>query len=432
MECQMLHSPVMVNLSEWRTAMDEWKTSMDEKILKLQQRIWTLEENKLTQEAKKSEAVTYSQNAWSEVLISEGSRAVDSFAAADYDGIGCIPTFLIIVRTKRWAWIQLLLLLACIIGFMYYGAVTFEMADRNELSEFKPERKSFVIDYVDESYEMPYIWLRFYTTISNANVSDTNLQDFVDELLLSQDYFNNSVLLWYETTSEASFIDVVTSAYAWPGAQQGTSVGFWGFFRLELSDPVAALGEWKLIILFDVNAMALGGEVSFEHLVVTINREENVTDDNRGVTLQWVAVDDDEKVDLFLFRYSEIVTKLHNNGKVHDFEISGWSQATPEIDFLSSYYLINANSGDIVLNIASSPKIEHWEEYVAFGYTDWITGMGGLLTLITAMFFWVSYLIAILFGDRISMGILPGLSFNFASYEHVNWLVARLRMTKEV
>ena len=143
-------------------------------------------------------------------------------------------------------------------------------------------------------------------------------------------------------------------------------------------------------------------------------------------------VDEEDKVDVFLLHYTELVTHTYDNRKVFDFEIASWSQASVDEEILSSNYRVYPGDGDIVLNFATSTEVEHWEEYVAFGYTQWMTGMGGLLSITTAVFFWVSYLIAILFGDGIGMGILPGLSFNFSSYEHVHWMIARLRDKKAI
>jgi len=71
--------------------------------------------------------------------------------------------------------------------------------------------------------------------------------------------------------------------------------------------------------------------------------------------------------------------------------------------------------------------VEHWEEYVAFGYEDWITGMGGLFSLITFVFFWISYYVAVYFGDGETMGILPIMSFSFYNFEETHWIKRRLR-----
>ena len=76
----------------------------------------------------------------------------------------------------------------------------------------------------------------------------------------------------------------------------------------------------------------------------------------------------------------------------------------------------------MLLHIKPDLQVDNWKEYVALGYGDWFTGMGGLFSIIVTGFLWVAYGTAVFFGDGLSMGILPGLSYNFFSYEEVMWI----------
>jgi hypothetical protein len=48
--------------------------------------------------------------------------------------------------------------------------------------------------------------------------------------------------------------------------------------------------------------------------------------------------------------------------------------------------------------------------------------MGGILSISSTVFFWGAYYLAVGFGDKNAMGILPAMSFVFDNFETVHLL----------
>jgi len=306
-------------------------------------------------------------------------------------------------------------------AFTTYGLTSFIQAKVNEESDFKPEWKTQVVDYTtgEVNYEMPNIYFEVYIYIENVTEDEVNVTDLLNQIVKSQNDFNNSVSI-LSADGELEVLDVVASTTASDlVGSVGEGVGFWGWIKLELSDPNPSPGEWNTILLIDVSVMDV------EHLLVTIGRDDNVYSEGLPVALNWYEVDDGN-VNVFLFEYTEIVThKYHSNTEYYDFDIS-WSQTTSSLDFLLELHGVVAESSDIILVFTPDLKIEHWNEYVTFGYWNWLTAMGGLLTIAGVVFFKVSFQLAKRGENGSSMGILPFLSSNFSTYENVHLLRIRV------
>merc|ERR1719193_1603984 len=131
-------------------------------------------------------------------------------------------------------------------------------------------------------------------------------------------------------------------------------------------------------------------------------------------------------VDVFMIGYQETVIHTWRTQEEYaNFDLT-WSQTMKSTAFLREAAGLALEDQSILLRIDPDLEVDHWREYVAFSYSDWLTGMGGLFSLITTGFLWSSYGLAVCCGDGISMGILPGLSFNFFSYEESMWIKNRL------
>jgi len=72
-----------------------------------------------------------------------------------------------------------------------------------------------------------------------------------------------------------------------------------------------------------------------------------------------------------------------------------------------------------VINLIPNLAVEHWEEYLEYDIWDWVAAMGGMLSILSLIFFSVAYGIATRF-DRFSLGILPYMSMIFGNYEKIN------------
>ena len=178
--------------SSLNTAFDhaEWKTNMDNTVAKLQERISRLEEHNM----RFLNGKTISQPGSKLELKKIPSN---SFAEADYEGIGFFRTFTNVIRSNLHAKLQFLVMLVFVISFTWYVVSRFQVAKANEESDFKPESKSYVIDFTKEhetlQYKFPYIWFKLYVTIENTTVGELDTYELVDQLLQSQGYFQNRV-----------------------------------------------------------------------------------------------------------------------------------------------------------------------------------------------------------------------------------------------
>jgi len=427
----------------------EWRSNVDKNILQLERRILSLEKKQYVFDGEKPslcKKTSFSQcNVTQEIAghfnIVSG-EPLDSFATADFMGIEYLPTFITLIKSKRHAQLQLLYLLGCSLLFIYYGVIFFLVAKANEDAEFKPETKRYVINYnsTDEAYEIPYIYIYWYIEVAelfeNASEDKTAWLNqhgswLTNQMLESQDHFNNSAVKTYINNSTDYFRDSTgTTANASIDSRlDSDEYGFWGFFKLKLGDPDPAKGSWHLFMLLDVEAMSLNGSVSLEYLFAIISREETPNLDGYKFMLNLGALDDNETVDVFMVRYDETVTHEHGGKVTYDVRTTLESASEVPIDLLEETDGIIASNSEIVLYIIPDLEVEHWFEYIAYGYGDWLAGMGGLMSLMTAAFFWVSYYTATYFGNGISMGILPSLSFIFSSYEDVHWIKDVLRQS---
>jgi len=398
----------------------------------LRERISVLEK-KLSIETNISFSNNIASSRHSLVREQSGIKSIDTFALADYMGVGCLTTFITLIASKRLAQLQFIWLLGCLIFFLYYGINTFFTAEGNENADFKPETKNYVIDYSseDEQYEMPYVYIFWYLSLAQYNITEgttMNRTELSNQLLQAQGDFSNSVFIEYTDSHSTDVLDTKVSAHV--SDDTSSSLGFWGFFKFDLSAPNPVLGPWNLYILLNGDAMSLNSTVSLKHIVTYLSRED-LYNFPGGVIVKLDALDEVDIVDLNVVFYDETVTHKHGSDvKQHDIMMR-WTQTTLHIDDLYIVANVIAESTDIVLLLTPNLEVEHWFEYVAFGYTDWMTGMGGLSSLLCATFLWVSYYIAMYFGDGFSMGILPGLTFTFSNYEDVHWIKRKMHQSEE-
>merc|ERR1719317_446697 len=201
----------------------------------------------------------------------------------------------------------------------------------------------------------------------------------------------------------------------------GSDFGFFVCFRIQVKTP--RKGFWFLFVPIEVGLSSFIDNSSIENIAFRIAREDSPP--GIPVLLNFNEIDDG-MVDIFLIGYQETVThRYRSNEQYFKFDVT-WSQTTKSPESFSASTNSTVQDSWIVLRVEPNFEVQHWEEYVAFSYGDWLTGMGGLFSLVTTGFLWTSYGIAQCCGDGISMGILPGLSFNFFSYEELMWIKNRL------
>lgn len=397
----------------------EWRISLDMTIASLQKRISHLEENYTR--VSRSEAPV-EPSSWLELKLRRNSN----FAQADHEGIDYRHTCIGVLRSHFFAKLQLLLLICSIIAFVYYEVDMYQRAKFNEETDFNPEAKMYAKDYSQEEetllYEFPYVCLKLFMSIENNTNVELNESELVTQLLRSQDYFNNRLQILYDMTNKGEVPGIFTSAFL---VTNMTDDGFWLMFNLEVTD-LSRNGRLMMAILLDMDAITLNRTLIPTHLLVLFSREELATSADLPsavpALLDYSLIEGDESIDLFVVEYTETVHhKYQSDEQTSDFEITS-SRTTATIDYFHTQHNVLVSDTDIAIWIVPSLKVEHWQEYVAFGYENWLAEMGGLLSISVPLFFWVSYYIAVCFGDGISMGILPGLSFTFFNFEGLEWM----------
>jgi len=422
-----------------RTFCMEWRTNVEKNILQINKRLSALEkeyqELRVKEHKWASEQNCFNTKEIEKLFSAEEVEPVDSFATADYKGKWCFSTFTTIAKSKRDAQLQIIYLITCLIIVLYYGIDSFYEAKENEEAYFKPEKKKYVQNYAiaDENYTVPYISFYWYISANDINESSSmNQTKLADQLLESQGSFSNSVRYIYHGNGSGhdkftEFPDTAATVYI--DSRLGSAAnGFWGVFKLEVSHPDPVNGIWTMAILLDIEAMFLDGSVTLEYLWLTVTRDEIGWMDDGMIPLSWDITTDNETIHMFMTRWDETVTQMHKSELFyHDIVEYLESESIVSIHLLNVTEGIAADSSDICILLEPDLEVEHWGQYVAFGYFQWLTGMGGLLSLMTTTFFLVSYYTTAFLGSGISMGILPCLSFNFSSYEDVHWIKNKLR-----
>ena len=81
--------------------------------------------------------------------------------------------------------------------------------------------------------------------------------------------------------------------------------------------------------------------------------------------------------------------------------------------------LARAPAGCVTLEIKPDFSVDHWEEYVIYGYVDWVMAMGGLISIGMTAFFMVASIIPMAFNNSASFGILPLFSVKYRNTQDI-------------
>jgi hypothetical protein len=111
------------------------------------------------------------------------------------------------------------------------------------------------------------------------------------------------------------------------------------------------------------------------------------------------------------FDYSEAVRETFYDGTIHEFDITmneNYIPSDPSVDF------------NVELYITMHPWVSYWKEYLDYTPEDALSSLGGILNIISFVYFWVAYYIAVNMGHHsYEMGILPEMSFIFSNLEKI-------------
>jgi len=291
------------------------------------------------------------------------------------------------------------------------------------------------LDYADdtENYEIPNIYFYFrFSKLEDTNTTEDLEADYwtkmrinstFQKLLESQNYFEGRVWTTYVFKNNSIVTMVHTLEAVNIVFEDEWVVGdyFYGGIQLKLSNPSFDFVEWISDIVFTNN---VDENVLLSHYSITINREYSPLD--WLDTISFGYLNDGWK--LFEIHYTEMVThkledsnsigRRRHSDRVSTFEFSQdeviWHEE-PALNFLKEW----ENTTGFMITLVPTLKIEHWEEYIEYDRWDWVAAMGGMLSLLSVVFFFVARYIAVRF-SKSSMGILPHMSLVFDNYERIH------------
>jgi len=303
--------------------------------------------------------------------------------------------------------------------------IKFIEADLHEKSEWKPEWKTHVVDYSSSSeqyYKMPYLWLQFFLhPVNETEKNVVNVTEVIAQVMNSSFIGESRVIYTQSNFTWGGHKQEIVEAV---GNYSGTlSNGIGVLVRLDLEDASAVKANWLTVLQVNILALSLNGTYSVRYLKTKVGRtieldfsqyefinyEENCSN-----------FDDDEAHQIFFIEYNEKVTKKYrSNEEVSTIESRLAQKICTTAEDSYSRTMIKVRKGDLLFHFKPNLAVDHWMEYVDFGYWDWLTSIGGIFSLMSTLFFWLAYYLAILFASDGSVGILPEMSFVFANFEMI-------------
>jgi len=355
-----------------------------------------------------------------------------SFATAEDDGYFGYLTCFRLIRSKRAALFQFILLVLFICTLAAVCTVQFLRVQKNIEAEFKPEKKSKTVNFYEANdgglkYDMPYIYIYFQCGLlrfkgsgsDNWNWTSENVNETLKDLLNSQPFSTSMKHLTMKDGKnvEPLSLEEAKAFYINDFVGPRGRKGFFGYFRLKLEKPEYSNEYFDFRVSISTQALTLGNKLWVRGLWVSVGREMSLKRGNRESVYFEMHSDnlgrDNSSIRAFI-DFDEKVTRKWNNEDVHLFSSSlAWYEKKVLKDW-------EANS--VVLTFRGNVEIEHWVEYLDYGYYEWFAGMGGLVGLSSIVFYWVGHKLAILLGTDKEMGILPKISKVYMNFENVQIL----------
>jgi len=384
---------------------EEWKTAIERQIYDLSERVSELEPKNTRRSLR---------------------ERISSFASAKEDGYCGLRTCIHLVRTRKAALGQCIWLISFIVLLSILGVKDFSRARNNLEAKFKPEKKLKTVNYYetrqDETYEMPYIYIYFsWRAVNERNetqYSSEMLNQTLENLLKSQKYFQWAMIT-YITREGKVWTDWLpldeTEALCVEGSIEPQ--GCFGYFRIKPSNPITN-GYYDIHLPVNIRALTLSSTIWLYGFWLSV--EKQMTPQYWG---DWVYVSMEDALTtdlsyLSIIDFQERVIRKYGNEYAHVFSTSLEWYGPMNRDFLNE-------SGWIDFQFRGNLMVEHWAEYVEYGYFDWLSNMGGIISISSILFLWGAYYIAVLFGETSHMGILPQISFIFSNYEKISLVTER-------
>jgi len=356
-----------------------------------------------------------------------GQKQKNILASQNEDCCDSLKDCINLLKSSKAARLQSVMLVYFLCLFLWFGITQLHRATSNEYAEFKPEKKQFTIDYADRKslnqYEMPYIDFDFCWNSPGENITHNirnNYKTIVERWFL-QTFLNMNVT----TTKWSKWKNGIRGRLegyplvvenAWLLRRWWRTGLFCANIRVKFEDPKPGIGKFEFALSLRWDWLTYNHTLGFSQLSVDIHRDR--VRDHWDATPLWLDSNDLNTWKICQLHYEEKVLLSSLSGKTEhyfDTNLAIW-----ESDVWN-----NLGWGGVLSMIfVPDLKVDHWIDYVDFGYYDWCGMMSGILSFLVVAFLWIAYGIAIYFKETKSLGILPTVSIKFANRKALNLLNA--------
>jgi len=365
-----------------------WKQHVDIILMELKAKVEKIEDELF--KSKCDKATIYTE--YDERTLSPASRRDTSFATSTDDGVGGLWTCLRMVKYTRLATVQCLWLLFCIIFYSYFIYFHCERAKSSYVAEFKPQKKSRVINFATdfEPYQMPNFSL-IVSSPGDKSGFDTNLRQMVDSSdFVCRYYFD------FDSSNEFGLAKPISINVT----EEYSHLTLW-MVNIVPEEPPIRSRLWYCSWRFKTK--------NFTEALLFVGRKsgDNVWGSFKSMHLSFY----NDETAIVSFDYAENVIETLEDGTIYEFVTS-----------INEVYLPSDPTTDfnVEVHITMHPEVSYWQEYIDYTPEDALSSLGGLLTLLSVAYFWVAYYIAVHLGRRSwEMGILPEMSFVFSNLEKI-------------
>jgi len=377
--------PIQINLAEEETR--KWRSQVTSDLNALKGKLWELD--RLTTRHRHS------------------MKQITSYAEIEEDKCCGLITLAYLVKTSWASRLQLILLLTGIIFFGWYATCYFWEARENERAVWKPLKITQAIEYgnTNMQYEMPYVLIAFSVTYS-GNASTSIISETLSGIGASQRRRRSRCTLRYFSSERKGLVECEWSVSRYEGRPTGSMSTFWGYFRFKLENPTPANGSFVWSVNLTASDMVFNDNIQIGGFWVSITRDEIPSDFSNFIFLNAESPLANNAGVAYTVDYTETIV----NDKHYIANSIAWSSQM-------------SSNGIFQFTARPNLRVESYTEYVVFGYSDWVFGMGGLYNVFAVGFFYAAYYAAVFCNDNYwSMGILPRLSFIFQNFELILWL----------
>jgi len=259
--------------------------------------------------------------------------------------------------------------------------------------------------------------------VNGTNGDDIDIDTVISEVL-NNSFIGDARITYLLSNFSWSIneqeIDVAAASFSKPSSD---SNGIGILLKLTLADPEPMLSNWQTVLRVNMLALSSNNTYLVKYLKTKVSRtfdQDLATYGFLNYNDDWSNFDENEALELFFIEYSEKVTQKYRSTKaVYTMESqlrqSIWTTAEDALGRTG----FQVQKGDLILIYKPDLSVDHWTEYVAFGYWDWLTGIGGMFSIMSTVFFLFAYYLSKIFATDGSVGILPEMSFVFANFEEI-------------